>query len=551
MRIPALAAAMALAWAEAPPEYSSRTILADGAKEAAALAPGTIVSVYGYRLGPAVGCAGTAEAGRRQTASPLRPHQTPVELAVFPKRLCDVEVRVGGIAAGLLYVEATQINFQMPQEVGVKGAAEVRIQYKGQFGPAATVRLGSGPHTDSAARVAEAMWAGLKAVKWETPYRRLGSACGPIPVNSDLRAGLDGYAYHCSHSTAEVIGESFYYPAGESDPAALLRRADFWMAEVYPAMSAEVERLLSERLRRAYGPGTVPKGLFEIGAESPHPGWSWRVEETVVFLNRSRMYTTPVGLHEGVALIAVRREVLEGHAKEERVEEAFRTSTKLSQPVVEADLKAELGALYLAPGKPERETRAALPRLLREAKQGAPEKRAAMLVAADELTMRLGRSGFSGDRPGYAYDRSLLRQAWTEFPGTAWGQRAFLLLQQARCSVPVYPAQEAFRTVIEQGRKFLRDYPETPFRTEQLYYLAVANETEWSLSKAAADDETAEGSHVDRASGERARERAIAFYEELIRTAPGSAEAEAGWLVLPRLKMRLGTGQRTFFCFTD
>ncbi len=278
--------AMGLAWAQAPPEYSARTILPEGVKRQEALAPGMIVSVYGYHLGPRAGCVGKADPLRRETANALRPVQTALELAVFPKRLCDVEVRVGGVAAGLLYVQAMQINFQMPQGVGVTGVAAVRVGYEGRFGPAAVVKLGTGPRTEPAERLAEKMWTGLQAVRWGTAYRPT-VACGAAPVTSNLRAGLDGYASYCTQAMADVVSATFYYPAGESDPGLLLRRVDFRMAAVYPAMSAEVERALGERLRRAYGPGEPPKGLYEIGADGPNPGLSWRVGDVTVFLNRA------------------------------------------------------------------------------------------------------------------------------------------------------------------------------------------------------------------------------------------------------------------------
>jgi hypothetical protein len=103
--------------------------------------------------------------------------------------------------------------------------------------------------------------------------------------------------------------------------------------------------------------------------------------------------------------------------------------------------------------------------------------------------------------------------------------------------------------VIEGGEKFLREYPETPFRKEQIYHLALAYETWWSLSQAKQGDPTAEGAQVDRASAERARKKAIELYEELVRIEPESPEARAGQLVLPRLKLGFDTGERTFFCF--
>ena len=105
-------------------------------------------------------------------------------------------------------------------------------------------------------------------------------------------------------------------------------------------------------------------------------------------------------------------------------------------------------------------------------------------------------------------------------------------------------------TNVKQGENFLREFPHTAFRTEQIYHLALANETWWSLSRAEPDDPTAQGAQVDRKSGDHARKRAIELYEELLKAAPGSPEARAGQLSLPRLKLGLSTGERTFFCFS-
>jgi hypothetical protein len=119
------------------------------------------------------------------------------------------------------------------------------------------------------------------------------------------------------------------------------------------------------------------------------------------------------------------------------------------------------------------------------------------------------------------------------------------LIPDSGCQGP-----NCFRAVIERGEKFLREYPETSFRKEQIYHLALAYETWWSLSQAEPGDPTAEGALIDRASAERARKKAIDLYEELIRIAPESPEARAGQLILPRLKLGLGTGERMFFCFS-
>lgn len=123
------------------------------------------------------------------------------------------------------------------------------------------------------------------------------------------------------------------------------------------------------------------------------------------------------------------------------------------------------------------------------------------------------------------YDNALLQRAWKEFPDTQSGQRAFLSVQQLNCSIT-----GCYQAIIQQGEQFLRTYPRTRFRKEQLYKLALANDTWWSLNQ----------------TSEAARTRAIQLYEELIREYPASPEARSGQLKLPRLKLKLSTGERTF-----
>jgi len=84
---------------------------------------------------------------------------------------------------------------------------------------------------------------------------------------------------------------------------------------------------------------------------------------------------------------------------------------------------------------------------------------------------------------------------------------------------------------------------------ESLFRRALAYETWWSLSQAVPGDPTAEGADVDPATGDQARRQALALYTEVIRTAPGSPEAQSAILRLPRLKLLLDTGERAFFCF--
>jgi hypothetical protein len=127
-----------------------------------------------------------------------------------------------------------------------------------------------------------------------------------------------------------------------------------------------------------------------------------------------------------------------------------------------------------------------------------------------------------------------------------WRRVDALMTQPLPCNAglsELCPGPNCFRMVI-------RAYPQTPSRPEQLYRLALAYETWWSLSQAAPGDPTAEGADVDRASGENARRLALSLYTQVIRMAPGSPEALSAVLRLPRLKLSLDTAERAFFCFS-
>jgi len=458
------------------------------------------------------------------------------------------------------------------------------------------------PPQGAANLLASRIQAGLARVRWDTAYQNghepSGAACQPVTVHKDLRGGLYDYAEHCSASLAGVVVEFFYYPTDGERPAIVLRRTDFRLTDPDPALNASVEQLLKDGLTRRYGVGAVPDGLFEIGVQKPNPGLSWRVGGVTIFLHRNRDYVKPGGIRTGVQLIAVRREVLELRAEEQNVAAALGSSTALSRPVLTADLKKDLGDLYLPPraaqpateaerSRAERVTRVALLRLLAHTCEGDRNHRAAVLFAADDLTVRLGsllisRSiqngaeilveapnganvrrqlahyGIAFTGPGHysgdlEYDRRLLERAWKEFPDTSWGQHAFLMTQRLSCTGEARfgcPGPNCFREVARQGEEFLRDYPETSLRKEQMYHLALAYETWWSLSKAAPDDPTAADASVGKTDAEAARKRALGLYEELERIAPESAEARAGRLRMTRLKLGLDTGERSFFCFS-
>jgi hypothetical protein len=527
------------------PKYSAQSIVPIGARDPGPLAPGIVAVIYGERLGP----------------------QTPCDGQGNPQSLCGTEVHVGGQPAGLLYVSSGQINFRVPEQTQRFGNVDVRVSRQGSFGPAARVPVRDVAPAKYSAEVSAQMWEMLHAVRWDSPYR---AGCAAVPPQQGLRGGLNDYAYNCATNNGHVVAESLYYPVDGNPPDLLLRRTDIHAANTYPELGPEIEQLLMDKLTRAYGAGTTPDGIYEIGASRPRPGLKWNIGTATVFLHRNRNYVAPAGVREGVFLIAVHRELIEERARAAEAD-GMPNWRQLTEP-------ERIAA--------EQVTRGALMKLLRDSAQGPEKLRAGHLVAADNLVVQLGRllvarsvvngSEHLGEAPNadavrrqlarygvrftgighhsgdLEYDRSLLLRSWREFPQTSWGQRALLILQRLSCSVPGYGCDgpNCFLKVIADGEKFLREYPDTDFRREQTYNLGLAHETWWALSRAEPGDISADGAKISSASGEQARQRAIELYEEVIRTAPESRQARAAKLALPRLKLKLSTGERAFFCFS-
>jgi uncharacterized protein (TIGR03437 family) len=92
---------------------------ANSASYAVALAPGEIVSLFGYGIGPDTGVGGEPDANGR-----------------FPTLLAGVQVLFNGVPAPLLYVQAAVINTVVPQSVN---GATIQISYQGRSAPALEV----------------------------------------------------------------------------------------------------------------------------------------------------------------------------------------------------------------------------------------------------------------------------------------------------------------------------------------------------------------------------------------------------------------------------
>jgi hypothetical protein len=124
-----------------------------------------LISIYGNNLGPEHGCVGQADTRRTETPNPARPWQNTL---IYPAELCGVQVFLGDLAAGLLYVQDKQINFKVPLDAATDGAAELRVVYQGQTNSLVRVPLGLETATlsvDGSARVGGPVW-----IKIDMPY---------------------------------------------------------------------------------------------------------------------------------------------------------------------------------------------------------------------------------------------------------------------------------------------------------------------------------------------------------------------------------------------
>lgn len=162
-------------------------------------------------------------------------------------------------------------------------------------------------------------------------------------------------------------------------------------------------------------------------------------------------------------------------------------------------------------------------------------------------------------KDGILYNHELLSDVWRKYPNTEWGEYAFLNLLHSGWnpgsdgySRPANP--DTFRDVAEHGEAFLASHPHSPNRLEVLFAVATAYETWWSVSLDPGDGEVY-GPYPRRAENVRtkdaARLKAIAFYEQIERLAPGSSYALFAARHLPRLRLRLDTGFRLWFCVGD
>lgn len=161
--LPLLFATAVFAWGQAPSAPSFDAGHVYFFDHPVPLAPGLTLTIFGNDLGPAQGCVSEHDAA-----------------GAYPKSLCDVQVLVGGVASELLWVQASQINFRVPDDTPDRGTTDMVVLYRGRKSSAVTVPLGKEGTTisfEGPLRVGMPVW-----LKVTGPYKQDAEIWYPFMV---------------------------------------------------------------------------------------------------------------------------------------------------------------------------------------------------------------------------------------------------------------------------------------------------------------------------------------------------------------------------------
>jgi hypothetical protein len=414
--------------------------------------------------------------------------------------------------------------------------------------------------------------------KWETPYdawraSHPGAKCRPFDGTG---FGADEqWCYRCVESAGAETYEWSFYAFDVAAPVCRLGQLRAWQSG--PSIS-ETRRAVEAALVGRYGPSDSDNAVGEWASGFWHDIQHFRDAQGEVYLYRRVQHGQP----EAVELLARSRQLVAARAEDPKLadlEEQHRAPirTRLDQRLMQ-DLGAAFPAVRTLLGQDSDETRRAMRRetlqaLLTAAAAATGDRKAELLLAADRVASLIpeGQNGDPTEKQrletiaGFAlrytysplgatwnYQHDLLRQVWRDYPNTAWGAEAFLLLAwmgwdgSGICAA----GSEQFREVIAQGDKFLADRPSSPQQIDVTLAEAMAYETWWSLSRARTGDDYVEAAKY-RDGAEAAQRKAISIYEQIAKLAPDGPEAAYARRRLPRLKLGIDTAQRAFYCVYD
>jgi hypothetical protein len=410
----------------------------------------------------------------------------------------------------------------------------------------------------------------------------------------------DLWSYRClSASGSARINRFFYVLHSTSAPAS---RLDQFLGEVWESrqtslsaiqlMHNRIESLLVQRYGRPQSPETMPPGVAAWGSADWHLLRVWHLPARDVYLY---IRETP-GQRVAVGLLA-RDSALEQASREEGRDLLLSNRPSAAiEDQIDSHLSAALAkdfprASALLGDSDEQPAPSAVydaaTEIARIAANTTADRRPLLLLAADRLAARwrlpeqqklpaeietrikqldkIGGAQFTWDSLGdsWIYQHNLLWSAWRAGPDTEWGQDAFFLLLASGwdTSGVCRNGADEFRTVIDEGKKFLAAHPASPVRLPVTYLVGEAYETWWSLSEWSSCSPVtdlgpgpcrpAPASAKYRAGAEAARQQAIADYQAVIAADPSTYATPAVEWRLARLQLGIDTNQRRFYCLYD
>lgn len=410
----------------------------------------------------------------------------------------------------------------------------------------------------------------------------------------------DLWSYRCvTISGSTRINRFFYILNSTSAPVSRLDQflGEIWESPRTPLSTIErmhrrIESLLTRRYGRPQSPDSLPPGVAAWGSADWHLLRVWHLPKRDVYLY---IRETP-GQRVAVGLLA-RDKVLEQASREEGRDLLLSNQPSAAvEDRIDGKLSAALAkdfpraSALLADSEEQPAPSAvydAAGEIARIAAGTTADGRPLLLLAADRLVTRwrlpgqeklpaaietrvkqldkIGGAQFTWDSLGdsWIYHHNLLWAAWRAGPDTEWGQDAFFLLLASGwdTSGVCHNGADEFRTVINEGKKFLAGHPASPMRLPVNYLVAEAYETWWSLSEWSSCSPVtdlgpgrcrpAPASARYRTGAEAARREAIADYQALFAADPATYATPAVQWRLARLQLGIDTNQRRFYCLYD
>lgn len=475
------------------------------------------------------------------------------------------------------------------QEITVNGTdpsgrkAQVVIRYQPSPtlpGPAVSPKTPDCPPEETLLeeeQAAEILWNAFQSIRWDEKPQ---GDCLEYRKDDPRWKYSPEACLRCLSCRGAYYEERYYYALSPDAEVSILEEVLFSLNRQSVRLPSMVENLLTARMEKAYGLAEEERPRFGFSFTN---SWKWwHTKDNSLYLNifpdEDRLILR-IRHHHLQKALAEKRDLTApetfsrfdtGSPLDLALERVLKSKyPRMSEWLVHRFERSSSGVLSPDSEEVIREIQKAL-----ENRKGTPvDLQPAILLACDRIVDRLSARmeeqstawlnlktkletyglRFAPDHLGgcWNYDHTLLHTVRKEFPDSYWAAEAFLLLMQNGFSWHICNGgADSFRRVIAEGGDFLKQNLSLEHRLEALFMLAQAYETWWSLSKASDEDEyVRRAEYVDGA--EEARTEAIRTYTQVRKTAPDSRYAKiAGWK-LPRLRMKLDTGQRRFFCIYD